>query len=178
MSKTNRYVFTFLRIMAWIIFVGLSIEAGGLLVNFIVSIYNPAFVQHLYQKLDLSDLYVRNRSAFFSMYSFILAIAVLKAWLFYLVVVLVSKLNLAKPFNHKVSKQIAAISYYTFSIGLISHIARHAAHTLEHRGYDLSNLEQFWTDGQAFILMSAVIYVIATIFTRGVEIQVENDYTI
>ena len=53
MSKSNNLVFKGLQIVAWIIFVGLSIEAGGLLVNFVVSIYKPEFVQRLYQKLDL-----------------------------------------------------------------------------------------------------------------------------
>ncbi|MGZ3883381.1 MAG: DUF2975 domain-containing protein, partial [Bacteroidia bacterium] len=32
MSKTNSFVFTVLKIVSWIIFVGLCIEAGGLIV--------------------------------------------------------------------------------------------------------------------------------------------------
>ena len=35
MSKRNNFVFKGLHIVAWIIFVGLCIEAGGLLVNFV-----------------------------------------------------------------------------------------------------------------------------------------------
>nr|HPH22610.1 hypothetical protein [Chitinophagaceae bacterium] len=72
MTKTNNIVFKSLHIIAWIIFVGLSIEAGGLIVNFIFSLYKPEFVQNLYQKLDLSEMYNRNQWAFFGMYSFIL----------------------------------------------------------------------------------------------------------
>jgi hypothetical protein len=33
-------------------------------------------------------------------------------------------------------------------------------------------------DGQAFILMAAVLYIIAAIFKRGIELQTENDSTI
>jgi hypothetical protein len=178
MSKTNNFVFTVLKIVSWVIFVGLCIEAGGLIVNFIFSLYKPEFVQNLYQKLDLSEMYERSKWAFFSMYSFILVISILKAVLFYVVIRLVSKINLTKPFNSFVSRQISLMSYYTFSIGILSYIARETAKNLQHRGYAIDRLNQFWADSQAFILMAAVIYVIATIFSKGVEIQNENDLTV
>ena len=178
MSKVNNIVFTGLHIVAWLIFVGLCIEAGGLIVNFIFSLYKPEFVQNLYQKLDLSEMYQRSKWAFFSMYSFILVIAILKAVLFYVVIRLVSKIDLSKPFNSFVSKQISQISYYTLSIGLLSYIARESAENLAHRGFVTDSLNQFWADSQAFILMAAIIYVIATIFKKGIEIQSENELTI
>ncbi|MEO8414836.1 MAG: DUF2975 domain-containing protein [Ginsengibacter sp.] len=178
MSKTNNFVFKSLKIVAWVIFVGLCIEAGGLIVNFIFSLYKPEFVQNLYQKLDLSGMYNRSKWAFYGMYTFILVIAILKACLFYLVIRLVSKFNLEKPFNSFVSENITQISYYTFSIGLLSYVARQSAKNLLHRGYVIDNLNQFWTDSQAFILMAAVIYVIATIFKKGIDIQNENDLTV
>lgn len=178
MSKRNNFVLNGLHIVAWAIFVGLCIEAGGLIVNFVFSLYKPEFVQNLYQKLDLSEMYNRSKWAFFSMYSLILVISMLKAYLFYVVIMLISKLNLLKPFNSYVAAQITQISYYTFSIGLISYIARQTAKNLLHRGFEVDNLNQFWEDSQAYILMAAVIYVIATVFSRGVEIQNENDLTV
>ncbi len=178
MSKTNNFVFKGLKIVAWIIFVGLCIEAGGLIVNFIFSLYNPEFVHKLYQKLDLSEMYERSKWAFFSMYSFILFISILKAYLFYIVIMLVTKINLSKPFNSYVSRQISQISYYTLSIGLLSYIAQQSAKNLQHHGYVIDSLNQFWADSQAFILMAAVIYVIATIFSKGVEYQEELEETV
>ena len=88
MSKTNNFVFTGLHIVAWVIFVGLCIEAGALIVNFIFSLYKPEIVQNLYQKLDLSEMYDRNKWAFYGIYSFILTISILKAVLFYIVILL------------------------------------------------------------------------------------------
>jgi hypothetical protein len=178
MSKTNNLIFKGLSIVSWIIFVGLCIEAGALIVNFIVSFFKPEIIQNLYQKLDLSKMYNRSKWAFFGMYSFILAIAILKAILFYVVIKLLSKFNLLNPFNDFVANQISQISYYTFSIGLLSYIARQTAKYLMHRGYDINVLNQFWEDSQAFILMAAVVYIIATIFKKGVEIQNENDLTV
>ena len=178
MSERNNIVFKGLHIVAWVIFVGLSIDVGALIVNFIFSVYKPEFVLNLYQKLDMSKMYNLSKWAFFSMYSFILAISILKAHLFYIVIKLISKLDLAKPFNSYVAGQITKISYYTLSIGFISYLARQTARNLQHRGFETDNLNQFWADSQAYILMAAVIYVIATIFSKGVEIQNENDLTV
>ncbi len=178
MSKTNNFVFTGLHIVAWLIFVGLSIEAGGLLVNFFFSLYKPEFVQNLYQKLDLIEMYEDSKWAFFGIYSFILSISILKAYLFYRVIMLMHKIDLSKPFNTFVSRQISQISYFTLSIGLLSYIARQLAKNLMHHGFVPDSLNQFWADSQAFILMGAVIYIIATIFKKGVDIQNENDLTV
>jgi hypothetical protein len=178
MSKTNNFVFWFLYIVAWLIFVGLSIEAGGLLVNFFFSLYNPDIIPKLYQKLDLTAMYKDSPLAFFGIYSFILIISILKSILFYAVINLMHRMDLSKPFSSFVARQISLMSYFTLSIGLLSHIARQLTKNLIHHGFVTDNLNQFWADSQAFILMGAVIYTIATIFQKGVAIQNENDLTV
>jgi hypothetical protein len=178
MSKTNNFVFKGLYIVAWVIFAGLCIEAGGLIVNFFFSLFKPEFVQNLYQKLDLTEMYNESEYVFFGIYGFILAISILKAILFYRVIILMHKMDLTKPFNTFVSNQIMQISYYTLSIGLLSLIARQITKNLIKHGFTTDSLNQFWVDSQAFFLMGAVIYIIATIFKKGVEIQNENDLTV
>ncbi len=177
-ARSNHFVFILIHVVAWIIFVGLCIEAGGLLVNFFFSWYKPAFVPNLYQKLDLTELYRTNPFNFYGAYSFILGISVLKAYLFYIVIMLMHKMDLTKPFSAFVASQISQISYYTLSIGLLSYMATNYARRLVQRGLITDSLNEFWADSQAFILMGAVIYIIATIFKKGVEIQNENDLTV
>ena len=171
-------MFKALHVVAWVIFVGLCIEAGGLIVNLIFSVVKPEFVDKLYQKLDLTAMYQHNKWAFLGVYSFVVSISILKAVLFYILIELLYKLDLAKPFNNFVTKKILQISNYTFSIGILSYIARETARNLAHHGYEVDILNQFWEDSQAFILMAAVIYVIAQIFKRGVELQSENELTV
>jgi len=160
------------------IFVGLCIEAGALIVNFVYSLFKPEIVAYLYEKLDLSDMYSRSKWAYFGMYSFIMVISVLKAIMFYIVIRLLMKLDLSKPFSSFVSEQISLISYFTFSIGILSYIARQTAKNLLHRGYEIDQLDRFWVDSEAFILMAAVVYVIATIFKKGIELQNDQDLTV
>lgn len=178
MSKGNNFVFKALHIVAWLIFVGLCIEAGGLIVNFVYSVFKPAIVGNLYQKLDLSSMYQQSKWTYFAMYGFVISVALLKAMLFYIVIELLYKFDLSKPFSSFVAGKIAQISYYTLSVGILSFIARQTAKNLSNRGYEIDKLGQFWVDSQAFILMAAVIYVIAAIFKKGVDIQNENDLTV
>jgi hypothetical protein len=63
-------------------------------------------------------------------------------------------------------------------VGIISYIARENAKRMEHYNFDTSILNEYWTDSQSFVLMSAVIYIIAAIFKRGIAIQEENDLTV
>lgn len=178
MSKANNLLFVGLQIIAWLIFVGLSIEAGAWIVNFIFSVFKPEVISRLYQKFDMLELYKTNKWSFYCIYSLILSISILKAVLFYIVVRLMYKMDLAKPFSNYVAVQISLMSYYTLTIGFLGYISKETTKNLINHGYDLSNLDKFWTDSQAFILMGAVIYVIATIFKKGVELQNENDLTV
>lgn len=178
MSKTNSLVFWSLYIVAWLIFVGLCIEAGGLLVNFFFSLYKPEFVPNLYQKLDLTEMYNESRFVFFAVYGFILTISILKAFLFYTVIRLMHSMDLSKPFSAFVARKFLQLSYYTLSIGLLSYIAKQWVENLMNRGFGIDTLNQFWADSQAFILMGAIIYIIATIFKKGVDIQTENELTV
>jgi hypothetical protein len=178
MTNTSNFLFKGLHILAWIIFVGLCIEAGAIIVNFAFCLFKPEMVQNLYQKLDLSELFQSSRLAFYIIYSFVISLSILKAILFYIVIRLMHKMDLLKPFSNYVSDQILLLSYYTIAIGLLSYIARQFVTNLVQNSQEAFSLTQFWNDSQAFILMGAIIYIIAVIFRRGVVIQNENDLTI
>jgi Protein of unknown function (DUF2975) len=123
-------------------------------------------------------MFHRNKIAFFSMYSFMIVIAVLKSYLFYILNRQMTKLDLEKPFSSFFSKQISQISSFTFAIGLIGYIAHEGSKNLQRYDYKLDQLDKFWVDYDAFIFMAAVVYVIALIFKKGIEFQSEKELTI
>lgn len=178
MKKRDNYLLIGLHVIAWILFVGLCIEAGGLLVNFIFNWLRPEMVKNLYQKIDLSALFSVDKVGFFTLYSFLLSIALLKALMFYAVINLLFRLNLYKPFNAYVAGKLMQISYYTLGIGLLSLAGRQICQKMMQSGLLTAQINPYWSDGQAFILMGAVIYIIAVIFNRGVALQNENDLTV
>lgn len=178
MTQKSAYIFKFLQVVAWFIFVGVCIEAGALAVNFVYSLWNPLVLKNLYNKLDLSAMYEQSQFVFFLMYIFILSISLLKAFLFYDVIKLVGKLDLQKPFSEFVSKQISRVSSLSLTIGLLTVIASQVVKSISQKGFDVNQLNFYWTDGEAFIFMAAILFIIATIFKRGIELQSENDLTV
>jgi hypothetical protein len=109
---------------------------------------------------------------------FVVALAVLKAYLFYLVVKIFQKLNLLKPFDIEIAKLIEKISYEVVSIAIVSVIAHQYTKQLIHRGYEVSHVEKYWNDAAAFLMMAAILFVISQVFKKGIELQNENDLTV
>ena len=167
-----------MEVVAWVIFVGLCIEAGALLVNFVISFYKPELISRLYQKLDLQGVYLQSKWAYYCTYSAILALAFLKAYLFYVIVMLMSKLDLNNPFSTFVANKISIMSHLVLSIGITSYVTQQSIERLLETNYDESKMNGFFVDPDSFIMVAAILYVISVIFKRGIELQNENDLTV
>ena len=178
MKKNNSTILKGLHVVSWIIFIGLCIEAGALLFNFIFALVKPVATHNVYKGLDLSVLYEKEFPHFVGIMSGVVLLALLKAYLFYLVVSLFSKLNIEAPFSLAIAKIIEKISYEAFSIAIISIVANQYAEKLIQEGYEISETNVYWNDTAAFLMMAAIVYVIAQIFKRGIELQAENDLTV
>jgi hypothetical protein len=83
---TARLIWNIMLIISWVIFVGLSIEAGSFIVNTFFAIVNPAFVPHLWQQIDLSDLFKHDHGHFFAITLILSIVTIIKALLFFLIV--------------------------------------------------------------------------------------------
>ena len=178
MKKNNLTILKGLHVVSWIIFIGLCVEAGAMLFNFIFALLKPIAAHNVYKGLDLSALYEKEFPHFVGIMSGVVLLALLKAYLFYLVVRLFSKLNIEAPFSLAIAKIIEKISYEAFSIAIISVVANQYAEKLIEEGFEISETNIYWNDTAAFLMMAAIVYVIAQIFKRGIELQQENDLTV
>jgi hypothetical protein len=178
MKKKNDFILKALNVISWIIFIGLCIEAGALIFNFVLTLFNPIATHNIYKGLDLSDLYENHFAQFIGVLSFVVVLSLLKAYLFYLVVRIFMKLNLVKPFTVEIANLIEKISIEAFAIALVSIIAHQYIKRLIQSGYEVSHIETYWNDTAAFLMMAAIIFVISQIFKKGIELQNENDLTV
>jgi hypothetical protein len=178
MSKKNDVILKALNVISWVIFIGLCIEAGALIFNFILTLFNPIASNDIYKKLNLSEMYENKLSHFIGIMSFVVVLSILKAYLFFLIVKIFMKLNLIKPFNVEIAKLIEKISYEAFSIAVVSIIAHQYTKGLIQAGYEVGHVEKYWNDTAAFLMMGAIIFIISQIFKKGIELQNENDLTV
>lgn len=178
MTKKNDFILKALNVASWIIFVGLCIEAGALIFNFILTLFKPIATHNIYNGLDLSEMYENQFAHFIGVLSFVVVLSLLKAYLFYLVVKIFMKLNLVKPFDVEIAKLIEKISFEAFAIAIVSIVAHQYTKMLIQSGYEVSHVEKYWNDTAAFLMMAAIIFVISQVFKKGIELQNENDLTV
>ena len=178
MSKRNDFIWNAIRVVCWIVFAGFCVQTGALLFNYIYSLFRPVATHNLHLGLDLSKIYAQSQAAYTALFSLVIALSALKAYVFFLVIRIFYKLNLVRPFSEEVSRLISSISYYAFSIGLVSYIAHRFTRELVKRGYEVDVVERYWNDSGAFLMMAGILFVIALIFRKGIEMQSENELTV
>ncbi len=175
----TKQILNVLNVLAWIAFIGLCIKTGALIFNLIFSLFiNPQATHNLYLGLDLSILHQSNLTEYISLMSFFVFIAGLQAYLFFVTTRLFEKINLENPFNDIVSRLIVKISYVALEIGILSIITENYAQRLVKKGIKLPDVNDFVTSSSEYIFLAGIIYVIAQIFKRGIELQNEHELTI
>ena len=162
-----------MKFISWFAFIGLMIKSGAILVTYLLSINDAEVSKNLYEGLNLYEY--RNYS--FSHYSFLVGYKIIlfavEAYIAYLVIKLLQKLNLKKPFNIDVQNLMQQISIRIFHLWILAII--HNTHMqIIGKKYDFK-MELFSSD---FVFLSVVIFIFAQIVKRGIEIQSENDLTI
>ncbi|MFD2203427.1 DUF2975 domain-containing protein [Shivajiella indica] len=165
-------------VVIWSIFIGLCIKAGALLFTFVYSLFNPIVAQDLYEGLNLYGLLNQHFWNYVGVMTFLLIITGQKAYMFYLMILVFLKINLVHPFSKEISKKISEISYVALNIGLTIILASAYFKWLEKRSFDVPALDGYIGGAFEYLLMAALIYAIAQVFKRGVEIQSENELTI
>jgi hypothetical protein len=178
MSKRNNFIWKGIQVICWLIFLGYCIQTGALIFNYVLSLFKPIATHNLHLGLDLSELYLKSKPIYTLVFALIVAVSALKAYLFFVVLKLFKTLNLTKPFSENVSGIITKITYYTLSIGIVSIIAQEVVSQLSDKGYNVGLVERYWSDGGGYLVMSAILFVIAYIFKKGIELQNENDLTV
>lgn len=123
MKITTKQILTILLILTWIIFIGVCIEAGGVLFSaFYTLAINSANAAHFWVGNDLSELYARDSGQFLVEALLIGIASSLKAVMFYLILKLLSdkELRITRPFSEGVRRSILQLSFVAFGIGLFT----------------------------------------------------------
>ncbi|MFN4084729.1 MAG: DUF2975 domain-containing protein [Spirosomataceae bacterium] len=180
-TLSPKNVFKGLQFIFWVIFIGLCVKTGILLVSTLVSLQmdpenlrrlwifspnssEPTFHQVL--QLDLVD-YVQLMGLYIFLYAS-------KAFVAYLVIKLCLDFPLDKPFTIPIAIQFKNISRSALVTGFIAFIGSAYSKWLTEAGFSIPIA---WGT-EEILFFAAILYVIAYIFQKGMDLQQENDLTI
>lgn len=179
---TTEQVLKALHVLAWIIFIGLCVNAGGILFNavYVYAIQEVA-VQNFWQGLNFSSLWQQDHGWFYTIVSQMFIIEVLKALMFYVIIKLFlkNKLNFSKPFTHDLKNSLLLICYICLGISFFANFGKNYATEMTFRGVQMPELHHLnFVGADVWLFLAIILFVVAQLFKRGIEIQEENDLTI
>lgn len=175
---TSSQVLKILEVLSWIIFIGLGIDAGSFIFN---GIYSVGFNPHAADYFKLSPLYGYDQGHFLVQLLLMTIVGCLKATIFYLIIrTLRSKsLDMALPFSTGMGRFLSYLSYLSIATGFFSSWGVDYADWLSSKGVAMPDIRVLHLGGaDVWLFMGMILFVIAQIFKRGIEIQAENELTI
>ena len=173
----TKQVLGIMKIISWIIFIGLCIKAGAIIISSFVSFFvNHEAASDLYLGLDLSNLFEFYSWYYISVLSLIITMALLKAYMFYLVISIFLKFDLNNPFTTNTAYLISKISYVALVTGLFAIISNDYIKWLTTHRVETPIPLDFGSEDVLF--MAGILFIVAYIFKHGVKIQSENELTI
>jgi len=179
MKPRTKWMLGAMQFIAWITFIGLCIKTGALMVSFFVSMsVNPVAARDLFEKLDLSDLHRFSIGHYVGLVSVIIILCAAKAQIFYQIIRIFRKINFVHPFSKDVSSLISGIGYVALGVGVLTVITNSYRDWLIKQGVAFPDLQAYLGGGAEFLLLGGIIFMIAEVFKRGIEIQTENELTV
>lgn len=172
--KTQQ-VIGILQVVSWILFIGLCIQTGAMVISLAISTFiNHDGSANFYQGMDLSELMAYSQWHYFAHGSLLVWLSGLKAFLFFQVVKAIGKINITHPFSKDMAQLISKMSGIALQIGITALLTQLYAGWLveEHVHFTVH------AEGSEFLYLAGILFVIAMIFKRGIEIQSENELTI
>ncbi|MBT2557423.1 DUF2975 domain-containing protein [Hymenobacter sp. ISL-91] len=175
MKLKSTFVLQLMHGVFWVVFIGFCIQAGTLLIAFFVSLFiKPTGAHDLYMGLDLSELKSFSARHYAGVVSFTAYFLALKAYMAYLVLQIFRKMDFATPFSLAVASLITKISQVALQAGVLALIANAYCKWLTKTGVAVPVA---WSGGE-LLFLAGIIFIIAQVFQRGVDIQAEHELTV
>jgi hypothetical protein len=180
-SIGSKKILLVLYVLSWIIFVGLCIEAGGIIFNSVYALNKPVVAEHFWNNTNLSALYAFDKGHFMVQTFLMSIVSILKAFLFYLIIKLFydKKFSIEQPFSKDVTNMVFSIGWLCLGAGFFSSFASGYAAYIERQGVEMPDIENLRVGGaDVWIFMAVALFVVGQVFKKGIELQTENELTV
>jgi hypothetical protein len=177
MKKRTETILMISKILAALGAVWYSVLCGSQITTLVSSFINVEWAKRTYE-VDLHLFSIREQSISYYVLAMCLTIAVsaLKVFVWYVVFDLLSKLKLQSPFSMVVERKLERIAYLLLGIWIVSNLFWKTY--LHYLLIDTKIQLPAGNNGDEYLFMACIIYIISQVFKRGIEIQEENELTV
>lgn len=174
MKTRTQNILSVVRIIALVAYIGAIIRVGRIIIPFIMGFINNKLWADTGTKLDF--LRENHLLPYIGLMSFVIITAIIQVQIWEILRAILEEINLNTPFSIKVAKMLENMSYFILSLGVLFIIAdlylKYLAKSIA--GLDVG----YFNTNFQFSFAAGIVYVVAQIFKRGVELQEESDFTV
>ncbi|MBA4851454.1 DUF2975 domain-containing protein [Emticicia sp. BO119] len=175
MKTRAQLILSIARTIALIGYIGAVIHAVRIVVPFVIGFFTDRFPVSTGTNLDhLRDNH--NLFPYISLIIFAISIAIIQIEIWQMLRKILAEIDLSSPFTTDVAVMIEKMSSIILSSWIVSYIADFSLNQFA-KVVDGIHGNPFKTDFQ-YLFFAGIIYVVAQIFKRGVELQEESDLTV
>lgn len=163
-----------MNILAWITCFGLIVKAGAILISYGISTANPDGAKNLYMGLNFYPLRQYDFWHYTGTVMLMALIVLSEAYIAYWLARVLGKIKMANPFTPEVARILERMSY----VIILTWVA-----ALLYNGHQkwvsklVPDMQQNLIPTE-FLFLAGVVFVIAQIFKKGVELQSETELTV
>ena len=177
-THTDR-ILSIIKFLFWLVFIGLCIKTGAIILSFIISLFSHSEAAgDLYLGLNLAELYQNHFWYFICLVTLIIGLSAMKTYIAFLVTKIFTKINFDTPFNNITACLLTNISHMALGAGILALIANAYNMYLFKRSLIDLSAQSFVEGSREFLFLAGIIFIIAQIFKKGVDLQSENELTI
>jgi hypothetical protein len=164
-----------MHVLFWIIYIGLCIKTGAILVSYGVSMFvNPVAASNLYKGTNMFLLHQFSKVHYSIIVLLFVLLNGLMATIGHWVIKITLSLNMEKPFSETILNYLFTISKLALYTGLVAMVG--AAYSKWLLGHEIS-VPIHWAYGE-ILFFAGVIFIMAQVFKKGTVLQSENELTV
>ena len=170
MSANSNLILKTLKFLSWLYFVLLCFAAGNLIIMFITNLIAEKGGSGNYSGLGLTNYLLRN--------GFTIIQILVTAYLCFVVLNIFKKLDLVEPFSEEIGLSIFKVSYLSFALFIVYLSAHIHEKVLVASGFESGMIFRYLDSAKSSLFMAGILYLIAHIFKKGIELKQDKDLTI
>jgi hypothetical protein len=98
--------------------------------------------------------------------------------MFLILILIFKKINLISPFHEKIGQLFMRLSLFALAIAVMSKLTTGFCTKYFKLGVKMPHLNEQIGMGDAFLFFAGILFFVAVLYRRGIELQNENDLTI
>lgn len=153
--------------LLWTLFIGACMKAGSIILNMVMSFWNPKVAENVYSGMDLRSVYANKMFIFELLVGGIIVITLLQAVFLWTVIRLIKEIDPEKPFTRTCSEGLRSMSILSGLIGMLSNFLSGSVFLNWVDSTSIRAVLSHIGHGNVYIFFGLILWIVSYFMTKG-----------